>query len=112
MLSGFARYRTFNSKFNGHTEYILARRRVDAKVTRWWKDARTVYGVVGKTFLWEDFKQFLRSRFLYNYTWPIPEILRVDVNETCEVSTNIIMSTSSVVPCDMQVSFEEREPPI
>src|SRR3954466_13239932 len=51
MLSGFARCHTFDSKFNGHTEYILARRRVDAKVTRWWKDARTVYGVIGKTFL-------------------------------------------------------------
>ena len=37
----------------------------------------------------------------------------VEVKETCEaVSTNIIMSTPSVVFCDMQFAFEEREPPI
>ena len=35
----------------------------------------------------------------------------VEVKETCEaVSTNVIMSTPSVVSCDVQVAFEEREP--
>ena len=33
------------------------------------------------------------------------------VNEPCEdISINVIMSTPSVVSCDMQVDFEEREP--
>ena len=37
----------------------------------------------------------------------------VEVKETCEdVSTNVIMSTFSVVSCDMQVACEEREPSI
>ena len=43
----------------------------------------------------------------------VVENVRVEIKETCEViSTNVIMSTSSVVSCDMQVAFEEREPPI
>ena len=36
----------------------------------------------------------------------------VEVNETCAVSTNVIISAPSVVSCHMQVAFEEREPPI
>ena len=40
------------------------------------------------------------------------ENMGVVVDETCEVATNVIISTPSVVPCDMQVVFEEREPPI
>ena len=35
----------------------------------------------------------------------------VVVAETC-VDTNVIISTTSVVSCDMQVNFEEKEPPI
>ena len=35
--------------------------------------------------------------------------LELQAVETCEVSTNIIISTPSVVSCDMQVPFEERE---
>ena len=35
----------------------------------------------------------------------------VEVKETCEaVSTNVTMSTPSVLSCDVQVDFEEREP--
>ena len=36
----------------------------------------------------------------------------VVADETSKVATNVITSTPSVVPCDMQVAFEEREPPI
>ena len=36
-------------------------------------------------------------------------LFRSQAVETCEVSTNIIISTPSVVSCDMQVPFEERE---
>ena len=37
--------------------------------------------------------------------------MQLEVNKTCEaVSTTIIMSTPSVVSCDVQVAFEEREP--
>lgn len=112
MELGFARCRTLDYRFGGRTEYIIAHRCVDVKVARWWEDARYVYGVIGKTFHWEDFKHFLRSMFLKNYIWHIPEIFGVDVDETCEVSTNVIMSTPSVVSCDVQVAFEERELPI
>ena len=48
----------------GHTEYILARRRVDAQVASWWSDERTAKGSTGETSSWEEFKQFLRARFL------------------------------------------------
>jgi hypothetical protein len=41
------------------------------------------------------------------------EITRVVNDRICEdISTNVTMSTPSVVSCDMQVAFEEREPPI
>ena len=36
----------------------------------------------------------------------------VEVNETYVVSTNVIISAPSVVFCNMQVAFEEREPSI
>src|SRR4051812_43520938 len=42
----------------------------------------------------------------------IVEEPRVKVGETAVVSTNVIISTPSVVSCDMQVAFEEREPSI
>ena len=35
--------------------------------------------------------------------------LGLDVTETCAVSTNVTNSAPSVVSCDMQVPFEERE---
>jgi hypothetical protein len=38
------------------------------------------------------------------------EITRVVNDRICEdISTNVTMSTPSVVSCDMQVAFEERE---
>lgn len=43
---------------------------------------------------------------------PVVEEPRVRVDETNEVSTNVIVSTPSVVSCDIQVAFEEREPSI
>jgi hypothetical protein len=41
------------------------------------------------------------------------ENTRVVDNRICEdISTNVTMSTPSVVSCDMPIAFEEREPPI
>jgi hypothetical protein len=43
----------------------------------------------------------------------VPKKLSEGVARTCEdISTNVTMSTLSVVSCDMQVAFEEMEPPI
>jgi hypothetical protein len=43
----------------------------------------------------------------------VPEKQSEGVARTCEdISTNVTMSTPSVVSSDMQVGFEEREPPI
>jgi hypothetical protein len=36
----------------------------------------------------------------------------VDVRICEDISINVTLSTPSVVSCDMQVAFEEREPPI
>jgi hypothetical protein len=41
------------------------------------------------------------------------ENTRVVDDQICEdISSNVTMSTSSVVSCDRQAAFEEREPPI
>jgi hypothetical protein len=34
------------------------------KVASWWCDDRSAKGITNKTSSWEDFKQFLRTRFV------------------------------------------------
>jgi hypothetical protein len=64
MVHGFAWYRTLDSIFGGHIEYVIAYRRVDTKVASWWCDDRSAKGITSKTSSWEDFKHFLRTRFV------------------------------------------------
>jgi hypothetical protein len=64
MVHGFTRCRTLDSKFGGHMEYVIAYRRVDTNVASWWRDDRSAKGITSKTSSWEDFKQFLCTRFL------------------------------------------------
>jgi hypothetical protein len=64
MVCGFARCRMLDSTFGGHIEYVIAYRRVDTKVASWWCDDMSVKGITSKTSNWEDFKQFLHTRFL------------------------------------------------
>jgi hypothetical protein len=64
MVRGFARCRTLNSKFGGHMEYVFAYRRVDTNVASWWCDDMSAKGITCKTSNWEDFKQFLSTRFV------------------------------------------------
>jgi hypothetical protein len=64
MICGFARCRLLDSKFGGHMEYVIAYRRVDTNVASWWRDDRSAKGITSKTSSWEDFKQFLHTRFL------------------------------------------------
>ena len=63
MDHGFARCRTLDHMSGGHTEYVLAYRRVDETMTSWWREERSVKGIIGGTSTWADFKQFLRTRF-------------------------------------------------
>jgi hypothetical protein len=44
--------------------YVLAHRRVDEKVATWRHEERSAKGITGETSSWEEFKQFLRARFL------------------------------------------------
>jgi hypothetical protein len=37
---------------------------VDTKVASWWCDDRSAKGITSKTSSWEDFKQFLHTRFV------------------------------------------------
>ena len=62
---GFTRCRTLDSKFGGHTEYVLAYRRVDEILASLWREERSVKGI---TSSWENFKQFLHTRFLEKST--------------------------------------------
>jgi hypothetical protein len=64
MVHGFARCRQLDSTFGGHMEYVIAYRRVDTHVASWWCDDRSAKGITSKTSSWEDFKQFLRTRFV------------------------------------------------
>jgi hypothetical protein len=64
MVRGFARCHTLDSKFGGHMEFVIAYRRVDTKVASWWCDDRSVNAITSKTSSWEDFKQFLHTRFV------------------------------------------------
>jgi hypothetical protein len=64
LVRGFGRFRTFDSKFGGHTEFVLALRRVNAMVAGWWHDDKVAKGITGETSSWEVFKQFLRAKFL------------------------------------------------
>jgi len=64
MDRGFARCRTLDNTFGGHAEYVIAYRRVDETVASWWHEERSAKGITGGTSSWEDFKQFLRTRFL------------------------------------------------
>jgi hypothetical protein len=68
-------------------EYVIAYRRVDTKVASWWCDDRSVKGITSKTSSWEDFKQFLRTRFVQKFVEPdkvvIPEVTtKVDGDDT------------------------------
>ena len=42
---GFARCRALDSHFGGHTEYVLAYRRVDETVASWWHEETSVKGL-------------------------------------------------------------------
>jgi hypothetical protein len=64
MDHGFDRCRTLDHTFGGCVEYVLAHRRVDEKVATWWREERSAKGMTGGTSSWEEFKQFLRARFL------------------------------------------------
>jgi hypothetical protein len=64
MVCGFARCRTLDSKFGGHKEYVIIYRPVDTKVASSWCDDRSAKGITSKTSSWEDFKQFLHTRFV------------------------------------------------
>jgi hypothetical protein len=64
MVCDFARCRTLDSKFGGHMEYVIAYPQMDTNVASWWGDNRSTKGITSKTSSWEDFKQFLRTRFL------------------------------------------------
>jgi hypothetical protein len=64
MDHGFDRCRTLNCTFGGRVEYVLAHRRVDEKVATWWRKERSAKGMIGGTSSSEEFKQFLRARFL------------------------------------------------
>jgi hypothetical protein len=64
MDHGFDRCRTLDHTFGGCVEYVLAHRRVDEKVATWWREERSTKGMPGGTSSWEEFKQFLRARFL------------------------------------------------
>jgi hypothetical protein len=64
MERGFAQCRACDSKFGGHTEFLLDHRRVDVQVGTWWREERCAKGIIVGTSSWEDLKQFLRTRFL------------------------------------------------
>ena len=68
MDHGFTRCRTLDRTFGGHIEYVLAYRRVDETVASWWHEEKSVKGITGGTSSWEDFKQFLCTRFLEKST--------------------------------------------
>ena len=71
---GFARCRTLDSTFGGHTEYVLAYRRVDETLASLWRAERSAMGI---TSSWANFKQFLSAKFVA----PIEEKDRVVVPE-------------------------------
>ena len=62
---GFGKCRTLDSTFGGQTEYILAYRRVDETLASLWREERSAKGI---TSSWENFKQFLHTRFLEKST--------------------------------------------
>jgi hypothetical protein len=64
MVRGFARCRTLDSKFGGPMEYVIAYWRVDTNMAIWWHGDRFAKGITSKTSSWEDFKHFLRTRYL------------------------------------------------
>ena len=68
MDRGFERCHTLDRTFGGHTEFVLAYRRVDDRVASWWHEERSAKGISGGTSSWTDFKQFLRARFLEKST--------------------------------------------
>ena len=68
MDRGFERCHTLDRTFGGHTEFVLAYRRVDDGVASWWHEERSAKGISGGTSSWKDFKQFLRARFLEKST--------------------------------------------
>jgi hypothetical protein len=63
MERGFAQYHARDSKFGGHTEFLLAHQRVDAQVVTWWREERCPKGITLGTSSWKDLKQFLRTCF-------------------------------------------------
>jgi hypothetical protein len=57
---------------------------VDEKVATWWREERSVKGMTGATSSWEDFKQFLRSRF-------VEKSVESDKVVVPEVQANVIL---------------------
>ena len=63
MQQGFNRCRSYDSEFDDYYGFLLAHRRVDVEVGRWWS-AVVESSRVSAT--WEDFKIFLRDCFMYS----------------------------------------------
>ena len=64
MDSGFAKCRTLDYNFGDPTALVIAYRRVDTKLSSWWREEMRVRGITWQTSNWEEFKQFLRTKFV------------------------------------------------